>query len=210
MDDFDFDACVSRIRGGWTVGRTCRIVARGLAARVRHAERLYKRGHMPLERAVKIAYEAEAVSFSFGPLPRPGKRNVPVRGLLVAAALASITAPAAGRDWPTAPDRWRYDVQARDGRYSTVEAVPAGSAHWDVTVTCGRQGPRGRVLSTIVGHGRGEFGRAAGMGGAYQVAGEPGPGFSYVIDLPGDELDVPSQFTDPRCASGRGQLSSGD
>nr|USU31532.1 hypothetical protein NG677_19760 [Methylobacterium sp. OTU13CASTA1] len=68
---FDFAASRGRIRQGWQAGRTCRLVSRGLAARVRAAERAWLSGHLPLDRAVAIASEAEAeaVSFSFGPIP---------------------------------------------------------------------------------------------------------------------------------------------
>ncbi|TXN04804.1 hypothetical protein FV219_10500 [Methylobacterium sp. WL122] len=66
---FDFAASRGRIRQGWQAGRTCRLVSRGLAARVRAAERAWLSGHLPLDRAVAIASEAEQVSYSFGPIP---------------------------------------------------------------------------------------------------------------------------------------------
>jgi hypothetical protein len=66
---FDFAASRGRIRQGWQAGRTCRLVSRGLAARVRAAERAWLSGYLPLDRAVAIASEAEQVSYSFGPIP---------------------------------------------------------------------------------------------------------------------------------------------
>jgi hypothetical protein len=66
---YDFAASRQRIRAGWTAGRTCRLVSRGMSARVREAERAWIAGHIPLDRAAAIASEAEQVSFSFGPIP---------------------------------------------------------------------------------------------------------------------------------------------
>ena len=65
---FDFAASRARIRAGWTAGRTCRLVCRGLSARVREAERAWLAGLIPLDRAAAIASEAEQVSYSFGPI----------------------------------------------------------------------------------------------------------------------------------------------
>ena len=92
MQQFDFAASRGRIRAGWQAGRTCRLVSRGLAARVSEAERAWQAGQLPLDRAVALASEAEAVSFSFAPVP--GRRPGPVRGLLVDLALrAALAAP---------------------------------------------------------------------------------------------------------------------
>nr|WP_129545715.1 hypothetical protein [Methylorubrum zatmanii] len=89
---FDFAASRRRIRKGWQAGRTCRLVSRGLAARVSEAERAWQAGQLPLDRAAALAAEAEAVSFSFAPVP--GRRPGPVRGLLVDLALrAGLAAP---------------------------------------------------------------------------------------------------------------------
>lgn len=82
MQQFDFAASRQRIRSGWQAGRTCRLVSRGLAARVSEAERAWAAGQLPLDRAVALASEAEAVSFSFAPVP--GRRPGPVQGLLAA------------------------------------------------------------------------------------------------------------------------------
>ena len=69
MQTYDFAASRQRIRAGWTAGRTCRLVCRGMSARVRQAERAWLAGHIPLDRAAAIASEAEQVSHSFGPVP---------------------------------------------------------------------------------------------------------------------------------------------
>ncbi len=92
-------------------------------------------------------------------------------------------------------------------RYTTVEATPAG-ASWAVTVTCGTHEARtGRILTRHVGQGTSGRGRGSGLGGTYLVEGVRQ---NFIITLKGAELDLPGQFTDARCASGIGQLSTGD
>ncbi|GJD74512.1 hypothetical protein MKK50_15740 [Methylobacterium sp. J-043] len=97
MTTFDFAASRRRIKSGWQAGRTCRLVSRGLAARVSEAERAWQAGQLPLDRAAALAAEAEAVSFSFAPVP--GRRPGPVQGLLVDLALRAVLA-APGRLMP--------------------------------------------------------------------------------------------------------------
>ncbi len=65
----------------------------------------------------------------------------------------------------------------------------------------------GKVLTRHVGRGTSGRGRGPGLGGTYVVEGVRQ---NFIITLRGPELDVPAQFTDSRCASGMGQLSSGD
>ena len=74
-DNFDFDACLARIKEGWTVGRTCRFSARAMASRVREARREFLAGRMPLERARTISREATEVAFHFGPVAGGGSHG---------------------------------------------------------------------------------------------------------------------------------------
>ena len=138
---------------------------------------------------------------------------ISIRILLVLLALAAAIPARAAEDapFPQRGDIWHYGVQAPGGRgvtrYATVEATPAG-ASWTVTVTCGTHDARtGRILSRHVGKGTSERGRGPGLGGTYVVEGVRQ---NFILTLRGAELDLPSQFTDPRCASGVGQLSTGD
>ncbi len=137
---------------------------------------------------------------------------IATRFLIALLALAAaIPAQAAEAPFPSRGDIWRYGVQAPGGRgvtrYATVEATPAG-ASWTVTVTCGTHDARtGRILTRHVGQGTSERGRDPGLGGTYLVDGRRE---NFIITLRGAELDLPAQFTDSRCASGVGQLSTGD
>ncbi|MEH3146433.1 MAG: hypothetical protein PGN34_14035 [Methylobacterium frigidaeris] len=133
----------------------------------------------------------------------------------LAAAILSLVAaiPARGAEapFPSRGDIWHYGVQAPGGRgvtrYATVEATPAG-VDWTVKVTCGTHDAKtGKILSRHVGQGTSERGRGPGLGGTYVVEGVRQ---NLIITLKGDALDVPAQFTDSRCASGVGQLSTGD
>ncbi|BAQ45917.1 MULTISPECIES: hypothetical protein [Methylobacterium] len=138
----------------------------------------------------------------------------PVTRLIVVPLLTASYVATSHADEPTFPQRgdiWHYGVQAPGGRgvtrYATVEATPAGSS-WTVTVTCGTHETRtGRILSRHVGKGTSERGRGPGLGGTYVVEGVRE---NFILTLRGAELDLPSQFTDARCASGVGQLSTGD
>lgn len=121
-----------------------------------------------------------------------------------------------GDQWPRAGDRWHYAVQAPAGpgrtRYAYVDAVPDGHAGWTVTVACGEHvSASGRETSRHVAKGTAGRGRMPAIGGAARFP-DGSPGFSFLIGQdPGAEaLDLPSQFTDSRCASGVGQLSPGD
>ena len=62
-------ASAERIRRCWQAGRCCRLVARGLRARVLGAARRLDAGSMDPEVAGRIAMEAENVAMAFGPLP---------------------------------------------------------------------------------------------------------------------------------------------
>ncbi|BDL39017.1 hypothetical protein [Methylorubrum sp. GM97] len=129
----------------------------------------------------------------------------------VLAAVATVPARGAEAPFPSRGDIWRYGLQAPGGRgvtrYTTVEATPAG-ASWAVTVTCGTHEARtGRILTRHVGQGTSGRGRGSGLGGTYLVEGVRQ---NFIITLKGAELDLPGQFTDARCASGIGQLSTGD
>lgn len=135
------------------------------------------------------------------------------RFLLALLALAAAIPAQAAEDppFPQRGDIWRYGVQAPGGRgvtrYATVEATPAG-VDWTVTVTCGTHEARtGRILTRHVGQGTSGRGRGPGLGGTYLVDGRRE---NFILTLKGAELDVPAQFTDSRCASGIGQLSTGD
>jgi hypothetical protein len=117
--------------------------------------------------------------------------------------------PAAGRD------RWHYAVQTPAGpgrtRYAYVDGTPDGHAGWTVTVACGEHvATTGRETSRHVATGTADRGRMPAIGGA--AAFPDGTRLSFLIGQePGDaNLDLASQFTDARCASGVGQLSPGD
>ncbi|WP_060850493.1 hypothetical protein [Methylobacterium aquaticum] len=138
----------------------------------------------------------------------------PVTRLIVVPLLTASYVATSHADEPTFLQRgdiWHYGVQASGGRgvtrYATIEATPAG-VDWTVKVTCGTHEARtGKVLSRHVGQGTSERGRGTGLGGTYVVEGVRQ---NFIITLRGPELDVPAQFTDSRCASGIGQLSTGD
>ncbi|KQU17617.1 hypothetical protein ASG63_08915 [Methylobacterium sp. Leaf94] len=149
------------------------------------------------------------------------------RVIILAAALAVAPASAqtgpgsapppysTGDQWPTSGDRWSYAVQTPAGpgrtRYAYVDAVPDGRAGWTVTVTCGEHiATTGKETSRIVAAGTAGRGRMPAIGGA--AAFPDGARLSFLIGQePGDaSLDLASQFTDSRCASGVGQLSPGD
>ncbi|KQO61755.1 hypothetical protein [Methylobacterium sp. Leaf88] len=148
--------------------------------------------------------------------------------IILAAALATAT-PASAQtgagstpppyitddQWPSARDRWHYAVQTPAGpgqtRYAYVDATPDGHAGWTVTVACGEHvTTTGRETSRIVATGTAGRGRMPAIGGSVWFP--DGRGTSFLIGQdPGSEaLDLPSQFTDSRCASGVGQLSTGD
>ncbi|CAM3147891.1 hypothetical protein JHFBIEKO_0260 [Methylobacterium mesophilicum] len=117
--------------------------------------------------------------------------------------------------WPSARDRWHYAVQTPAGpgrtRYAYVDAVPDGRAGWTVTVACGEHvRATGRETSRVVATGTAGRGRMPAIGGA--AAFPDGVRLSFLIGQdPGDaNLELASQFTDSRCASGVGQLSTGD
>ncbi len=148
---------------------------------------------------------------------------------LIAVALAAA-APASGQtgpglapppyitddQWPAAGrDRWHYAVQSPGSpgrtRFAYVDAVPDGRDGWTVTVACGEHATTtGREASRTVATGTAGRGRMPAIGGAARFP--DGTGLSFLIGQePGDaSLDLASQFTDSRCASGTGQLSTGD
>ncbi|TGD99744.1 hypothetical protein [Methylobacterium nonmethylotrophicum] len=131
--------------------------------------------------------------------------------LVLLALVAAAPGRAAEAPFPARGDIWHYGVQAPGGhgvtRYATVEARPAG-VDWTVVVTCGTHDAKtGKILSRHVGKGTSERGRGPGLGGTYVVKGVRQ---NFIVTLKGEQLDLPSQFTDPRCASGIGQLSTGD
>lgn len=134
---------------------------------------------------------------------------------LIAVALAASPVVAAERSWPSPREGWRFDAQAPAGpgrvRFSSVTADPdGGGQRWRVRVECGEHEARtGRILSRVAGTGEAERGRMPAIGGTVSLSG--GKRGSFLIDLgDGDSLDLDGTFTDPRCASGRGQLSTGD
>ncbi|MCP1549444.1 MULTISPECIES: hypothetical protein [Methylobacteriaceae] len=150
------------------------------------------------------------------------------RVVILAAALAVFSAASAqtgprsapppystGDQWPRAGDRFYYAVQTPAGpgrtRYTYVDAVPDGHAGWTVTVACGEHDARtGRETSRHVARGTAGRGRMPAIGGA--AAFPDGTRLSFLIGQePGsDALDLTSEFTDARCASGLGQISTGD
>ncbi|GAB6842992.1 hypothetical protein HNR00_003087 [Methylorubrum rhodinum] len=154
-------------------------------------------------------------------------------GRAVALALVLAAAPAAaqnanpapylpddgpGSAFPRTGDRWLYAVRAPAGRgqerLTRVDAVPDGRpGSWSVTVTCSVVSTRtGRETQVIVGKGTMGRGRMPVIAGNWVFSdGSPRTG-GGIDQAPGDgdRLDLTSQFTDPRCASGRGDLSSGD
>jgi hypothetical protein len=138
---------------------------------------------------------------------------IATRILLAILAIVAAAPARAAEDapFPSRGDIWHYGVQSPGGRgvtrYATVEATPAG-VDWTVVVTCGTHETRtGKILSRHVGKGTSGRGRGPGLGGTYVVEGAR---HSFIVTLKGAELDLPAQFTDPRCASGLGQLSTGD
>lgn len=117
--------------------------------------------------------------------------------------------------WPSVRDRWHYAVQSPGAagrtRFAYVDAVPAGGGGWTVTVACGEHvSTTGREISRHAATGTATRGRMPAIGGA--AAFPDGARLSFLIGQePGNEsLDLASQFTDSRCASGVGQLSTGD
>lgn len=99
-------------------------------------------------------------------------------------------------------------------RLTRVDAVPDGrSGSWSVTVTCSVVSTRtSRETGVIVGKGTMGRGRMPVIAGNWTF-GDGSPRTGGGIDQApsdGDRLDLTSQFSDPRCASGRGDLSSGD
>ncbi len=99
-------------------------------------------------------------------------------------------------------------------RLTRIDAVPDGrSGSWTVTVTCSLVSTRtGRETGVIVGKGTMGRGRLPAIAGNWTF-GDGSPRTGGGIDqspADGDRLDLTSTFSDPRCASGRGDLSSGD
>lgn len=152
------------------------------------------------------------------------------RALLLAITLAAA-APASAQtrpnavpppyivddQWPSVRDRWHYAVQTPAGpgrtRYAYVDATPVpGRDGWTVEVACGEHvANTGKEISRIVAKGTAGRGRMPAIGGQARFP-DDSPGFSFLIGQePGDaRLDLKSQFTDERCASGVGWLSTGD
>ncbi|MCF4127915.1 hypothetical protein [Methylobacterium sp. SyP6R] len=130
---------------------------------------------------------------------------------LAIALLAAVPAAAAEADrFPQPSERWLYDVRVPAGpgrqRFSRVDAVPGPSGSWRVTVTCGTVSTRtGRETTELAARGEAGRGRMTAIGGGWDV---PKPGGSFIIDERTDAKK--GQFTDARCASGPGDLSSGD
>lgn len=123
-----------------------------------------------------------------------------------------------GAVFPRTGDRWLYAVSAPAGtgkaRFTRIDAVPDGrSGSWAVRVTCGVTSTRtGRETQVIIGTGTMGRGRMPAIAGNWTFRdGSPRTG-GGIDQAPadGDRLDLTSTFTDPRCASGRGDLSSGD
>ncbi|GJD87112.1 hypothetical protein BHAOGJBA_0612 [Methylobacterium hispanicum] len=123
-----------------------------------------------------------------------------------------------GSVFPRTGDRWYYEVRQPAGRhaqrYTRVDAVPArGSGSWTVTVTCGLVSTRnGKETDVITGTGTVGRGRMPMIGLNFIFRdGSPRTG-GMINQAPsdGDRLDLLSTFSDSRCASGRGDLSTGD
>ncbi|AWB24314.1 MULTISPECIES: hypothetical protein [Methylobacterium] len=135
-----------------------------------------------------------------------------LRGALIL-ALALAAAPAAAVEparFPQPDDRWLYDVRVPAGphrvRFSRVDAVPGPAQGWRVTVTCGLIDTRtDRETTQLTARGEAGRGRMVAIGGGWD---SPKPGASFIIDERTEARK--SQFTDARCASGPGDLSSGD
>ncbi len=125
--------------------------------------------------------------------------------------LAAVPAAAAEADrFPQASDRWLYDVHQPAGpgrqRFSRVDAVPGSSGSWRVTITCGTISTHtGRETTELAARGEASRGRMIAIGGSWDV---PRPGGSFLIDERSESRK--STFTDKRCASGPGNISSGD
>lgn len=117
--------------------------------------------------------------------------------------------------WPTVKDRWSYNVQAPSAsgrtKFTYIEATPDGRMGWNVTVACGEHATKtGKEFSRIVAEGSAGRGRMPAIGGQATFPG--GEGFSFLINQPVDSesLDLKSLVATVRCASGFGQLSTGD
>lgn len=131
----------------------------------------------------------------------------------VALALVLAAIPAAAVEparFPQPDDRWLYDIRVPAGpgrqRFSRVDAVPGPAHGWRVTVTCGLVDTRtGRETTVLTARGEAGRGRMIAIGGGWD---SPKPGGSFLIDERTDARK--GQFTDPRCASGPGDISSGD
>jgi hypothetical protein len=90
--------------------------------------------------------------------------------------------------------------------------VTAAALAW-FTVTCGVVSTHtGKETEVITGKGTMGRGRMPMIAGNWQFHdGSPRTGGGIEqAQADGDRLDLVSQFSDPRCASGRGDLSSGD
>ena len=123
-----------------------------------------------------------------------------------------------GSVFPRTGDRWLYEVRSPAGRgqqrFTRIDAVPArGSGSWNVTVKCGLISIRtGKQIQVVSGAGTAGRGRMPIIGLNF-LFGDGSPRTGGMIDQApsdGDRLDLKSEFTDQRCASGRGDLSSGD
>lgn len=138
-----------------------------------------------------------------------------VRTLITLVVLSAAPAAASERSFPGARDSWHFGVQAPAGpertRFSYVDATPLGAGRWTVRVACGQHvANTGREVLRIEADGVAEQGRMAAIGGTIALGG--GKPSAFLIDLGNDPdaLRLKATFTDPRCASGWGDLSTGD
>lgn len=133
---------------------------------------------------------------------------------LIALTLLAAAPAVAGERFPAEGEAWRYEGRAAAvggaARFLRLEATPAPSSGWTVRMTCGTVSFRtGKEVVTYQGFGQGGWSRWGSLGGTATSTGRPTNG--WLIEPTGDGvLDQAVQAQDSVCASGRGDLSSGD
>jgi len=137
-----------------------------------------------------------------------------MRALMIALVLLAAAPAVAGERFPLEGDTWRYEgrAPARDGvaRFLRLEATPAPASGWTVVLTCGSVSLRtGKEVVSYRGIGAAGRSRWGALGGTATSPGHTTTG--WLIEPRGDGmLDQAVQAQDAVCASGRGDLSSGD
>ena len=135
------------------------------------------------------------------------------RALSVLALLLAASALAAEPPFPQDGDRFLLDVRGpvSDGRapFSRIMGEPDRRAGWATRVTCGVVDlATGRETVTLKADGVAGRARGGWLGGTYPSRTSPTGTDGFTV-LSQRGLDVTIRMPPP-CASGRGQVSSGD